>query len=251
MERSDPVTVATFFAEGEPFIPGGTLSLGEAVARHARVLRLGPGSPVRLVDGAGHRAAARLLRLSRDAAVVEVSGVEEMSPAPDVHLLLPVGDRDRMLWLAEKATELAVTTWRPVQWRRSRSVRPRGEGPLFASRLRARMIAALEQSAGARLPLVFPEASPDRAVAAAPDGTRVVLEPLGRPLLSVTLTAPVTVAVGPEGGLEPSELELLASADFVPVSLGDAILRFETAALAALATVRAALLVSSGTVHGT
>jgi 16S rRNA (uracil1498-N3)-methyltransferase len=51
----------------------------------------------------------------------------------------------------------------------------------------------------------------------------------------------VTLAVGPEGGFEEVELEALKAGGFVPVSLGRTILRFETAAVAALSAARAML----------
>ena len=107
------------------------------------------------------------------------------------------------------------------------------------------MAAALSQCEGAWLPDPFPEATLERAITAAPSGTRLVLDPDGPPLLASPLSAPVTIATGPEGGLESDELEKLVGAGFAPVSLGGHILRFETAALAALAVVRAALAASA------
>lgn len=241
MERAGGATVATFFAADEPLVVGAVVSLGDGVARHAHVLRLGPGSTVRLVDGAGRGALGTIVRLSREAAAIEIGDVRETAAPPAVHLLVPVADRDRMLWLAEKCTELAASSWRPVLWRRSRSVRPRGEGPTFAGRVRARMIAALEQSEGTRLPAVYPEATPARAVSAAPEGTRILLHPGGTPLLRIPIREPVSLAIGPEGGIDDEERHTLRGAGFVEASLTVSILRFETAAIAALAIARAAL----------
>lgn len=241
MERADHEAVATFYAADEPLQPGAVLTLGEQVARHVRALRCGPGHGVWLVDGLGRRASATIVRLTRDAVAAQVHTVEDVPPLPPVHLLVPVADRDRMLWLAEKATELGVTSWRPVLWRRSRSVMPRGEGNSFARKVRARMAGALEQSSAAHLPLLFPEAAPDRALAAAPEGTRLVLDASGPPILRATLRDVTTLAIGPEGGLEAAELAQLEGCGFERVSLGPGILRFETAAVAALAIVRAAL----------
>ena len=51
----------------------------------------------------------------------------------------------------------------------------------------------------------------------------------------------MTIAVGPEGGFEASEVATLAAAHFQAVRLGGNILRFETAAIAALAIVRSLL----------
>ncbi|HSA57029.1 MAG TPA: RsmE family RNA methyltransferase [Gemmatimonadaceae bacterium] len=241
MERTDRPGVATFLAADEPLVVGATISLGESVARHVRAVRYGVGNEIRLIDGAGKHARATIVRLSRETVAAQIDDVQEVAPLPAVHVLVPVADRERMLWLAEKAAELGVTSWRPVIWKRSRSVVPRGEGPTFTRKLRARMCGALEQSGGAHLPLLFPEATPDRAIAAAPDGARVVLEPAGDPLLDVALSAPVSLAIGPEGGFEAGELAQLEGAQFVRASLGTGILRFETAAVAAIAVARSVL----------
>jgi 16S rRNA (uracil1498-N3)-methyltransferase len=243
VERVDRPTVATFFAQG-PFAEGGSVTLGEDAAHHIRVRRLDVGQRLALVDGAGAVAEGRLVRVAKGHAVVDVVGVERRDPPSAVHLLVPVADRDRMLLLAEKCVELAATSWRPVLWRRSRSVSPRGEGATFQSKVRARMAAALTQCEGAWLPANYPDATVERAIAATPPGTRIVLDADGPPILSLPLGPVVSIAVGPEGGLERSERDELVAAGFAPASLGGHILRFETAALAALAVVRAALVLS-------
>ncbi|MFL5581799.1 MAG: 16S rRNA (uracil(1498)-N(3))-methyltransferase, partial [Gemmatimonadaceae bacterium] len=81
----------------------------------------------------------------------------------------------------------------------------------------------------------------ERAVAAAPQGTRLLLDAEGPPLLTIDVQSPVTIAVGPEGGVEPDERDALVAAGFAPARLAGHILRFETAAVAGLAVVRAAL----------
>ncbi|HET7565141.1 MAG TPA: RsmE family RNA methyltransferase [Gemmatimonadaceae bacterium] len=240
MERASQRSLATFFAADE-LVAGRTATLGAAEAHHARVRRIGVGEPVELLDGAGHIARGVLIKLSKAQAAVQVDVVERVDPLPDVHLMVPVADRDRMLWLAEKATELGVSSWRPTMWRRSRSVSPRGEGVTFQAKVRARMASALTQSRGAWLPLLHPDATLDRAIAAAPLGARFLLDATGEPLLTQSVSAPLTIAVGPEGGIEPEERNALVAAGFVPASLGTTTLRFETAAIAALAIVRSAL----------
>jgi 16S rRNA (uracil1498-N3)-methyltransferase len=246
VERVDRPTVATFFAHA-PLVAGNGVTLGEEAAHHMRVRRIEVGERVALVDGEGATASGTVVRLAKQTAVVDVERVERHEPLPEVHMAVPVADRDRMLWLAEKCVELGATSWRPVLWRRSRSVSPRGEGMTFTQKVRARMGAALTQSEGAWLPVIYPDATPERAAAAAPTaGARLLLDPDGPPLLSLPLTTPVTIAVGPEGGVERDERELLVAAGFAPASLGGHILRFETAAVGALAVVRTALLGGAG-----
>ncbi|MEP6858690.1 MAG: RsmE family RNA methyltransferase [Gemmatimonadales bacterium] len=243
MERTDRAPVATFFAT-HPLIAGGTVTLSEEAARHMRVARVAVGECIALRDGAGKAAIGTVVKVSRASALIEVSETSELSRAAAIHLLAPVADRERMLWLAEKATELGVTSWRPVLWLRSKSVSPRGEGPMFQAKVHARMTSALIQSGGGWLPDIFPESTIERAVAAAPLGTRVLLAKDGEPIIRVPMKAPVTIALGPEGGMEPAERDIFIGAAFLPVKLSDSTLRFETAGVAALAIATASLALS-------
>jgi 16S rRNA (uracil1498-N3)-methyltransferase len=208
--------------------------LGGEVARHLRALRLDQGSSVRVTDGQGSRATATIHRVARDSVQLDVLDVAYSERGPEVHVMVPVADKDRMLWLAEKAVELGITSWRPVLWKRSRSVASRGEGPAFRKRLWARMISALEQSGGAWLPDIHPEATVDRAIAAASGATRVLLDAAGGTIDPAALTHPAVFAVGPEGGIEVAEKALFAEAGFALASIARNTLRFETAAIAAL-----------------
>jgi 16S rRNA (uracil1498-N3)-methyltransferase len=244
MNAQDRGPVATLYAP-EPLVQGKAQSLGEEAAHHLRVMRAGVGDFIALRDGAGGAGEGTLVRLARRAVVVDVTDVWRIAPLAPVHLLAPIADRERMLWLAEKAAELGVTTWRPVLWRHSKSVSPRGEGTMFQQKLRARMLAALLQSQGGWLPETFPDATANRAIAASPEGTRLLLDASGEPILANPITAPATIALGPEGGFDDREHEALLNGGFKPVSLGTTRLRFETAGIAALAIVRAALAVSS------
>jgi 16S rRNA (uracil1498-N3)-methyltransferase len=243
VERTDRTPVATFFAS-DPLIAGGTVTLSEEAAHHMRVARVAVGECIALRDGAGKAAIGTVVKVSRASALIDVSETSELSRPAAIHLLAPVADRERMLWLAEKATELGLTSWRPVVWRRSKSVSPRGEGPMFQTKVHARMTSALIQSGAGWLPEIFPESTIERAVAAAPLGTRVLLAKDGEPIIRVPMKAPVTIALGPEGGMEPGERDVFIGAAFLPVKLSDTTLRFETAGVAALAIAAASLALS-------
>ncbi len=240
MERNGRAAV-TFFSS-DSFYPGVSVTLGEDAAQHARVLRIGPGEQVELRDGCGLAARGILSRVTKKSLAVDVTETWEIPNLPVVHMLVPVADRDRMLYLAEKVTELGGTSWRPVMWRRSRSVGPAGDGPAFQSRLKGRMIAALTQSRGGWLPELFPAAPVSRAIAAAPEGSRILLDANAETsLLSLNLEGPVSIAVGPEGGLDQRERDEIIEGGFMPASLVGGTLRFETAGIAALAIARAML----------
>jgi 16S rRNA (uracil1498-N3)-methyltransferase len=243
VECTDRAPVATFFAAA-PLTIGSTITLGDDAAHHIRVARVGVGECVGLRDGAGGAAVGTLVKVSKSTAVVDIDQVSHIARPSPIHLLAPVADRERMLWLAEKATELGVTSWRPVVWRRSKSVSPRGEGPTFQAKVRARMTSALIQSGGGWLPDLFPEATIERAISATPPGTRVILTKEGDGIAGVSMTSPVTIALGPEGGMEDPERAAFVDAGFLPVSLADGTLRFETAGVAAVAIAGASLALS-------
>jgi 16S rRNA (uracil1498-N3)-methyltransferase len=240
------VSLPTFVTD-EPFHAPSTVTLGEDDAHHMRVRRLETGTRVRLLDGLGRTGEGVLTQLAKRHATVSVDRAEDVMPPAPIHLLLPVADRDRMLWLAEKATELGVASWRPVLWKRSKHVTPRGEGTVFQQKARARMVSALAQSGGAWLPVMYPDASVEQAIESKPDGVAVLLDAAAPPMLHALVRSnggspsAVTIAVGPEGGFEPSERAALEAGGFIAASLGTNVLRFETAAVAGIAAARAAL----------
>ena len=243
MDGGDRPAVATFFVAAA-FAPGVTATLDESAAHHARVKRLETGHPVRVTNGAGLIGSGRIGAVKRAEVLVDVVSVESVERPAALHVRVPVADRDRMLWLAEKATELGVASWQAVRFRRSLSVSPRGEGDGFRAKLLARMKSALEQSGGAWLPEMLPEVDVE-FLAAPSDTLPILLDVGGPPLISAMGNASKQFApillVGPEGGIELSELASLTNRGWRTASLGATTLRFETAGIAAIAVMRALL----------
>ena len=241
VDGGDRAPVATFVGDS-PLVAGQIGELSEAAAHHARVKRLEVGDPVRMTDGAGAIAIGTIVALKKAGGGVRIDEVAAVPRPAGIHVRVPIGDRDRMLWLAEKATELGVESWQGVRYHRSMSVTPRGEGPAFAEKLRARMFAALEQSGGAWLPRILPDAAPD-AIDVPDAAVRVLLDVGGVPLIRLFPDGGPQAAVitfGPEGGLERAERALLAANGWQPARLAPTTLRFETAGVAAISVVRAA-----------
>ena len=119
------------------------MQLGEDAAHHIRVRRLEVGDAVYVANGAGAQAIGAIVAITKKDVDVSISEVFFSDQPAAVHLVVPIADRDRMLWCAEKCTELGATSWRPVMWNRSKSVSPRGEGEAFRVRVRNRMTSAL------------------------------------------------------------------------------------------------------------
>lgn len=255
MERADRATLSALPGAytSEPLHSSGSLIVDEETAHHFRVRRLVVGDRVRVTDGLGSLATASIATLGKRSATIELMELHQEPEPPPVRLLVPVADRDRMLWLAEKSAELGVRDWTPLSWERSRSVSPRGEGESFRARVRARMVAALIQSGGAWLPRLNEESDGASFCAAhrVEDGSgSLLLDGGGLPLMAVLArlldvapsgrhTLNLTLAIGPEGGFSADELAALVGAGFQSCSLGPRVLRFETAAIAAIAVIGA------------
>ncbi|TRX74681.1 16S rRNA (uracil(1498)-N(3))-methyltransferase [Pseudomonas mangiferae] len=106
--------------------------------------------------------------------------------------------------------------------------------------IREQLVLGLEQARDTRLPevLIEPRFKPfveDRLPALAAGSLGLLGHPGEHPPCPRAVEGPVTLAIGPEGGWIPYEVEKLAAAGLAPVQLGERILRVETAVTALLA----------------
>lgn len=165
-------------------------------------------------------------------------GEEVKSEAlPEIHVYVSIFKFDRMEWALEKLTELGVAHIVPViATRTAQHLAKAAEARVERWRKIAR-----EASQQARRVAPPEIAAPVRitAVKKESDTAGIVLSEVED---SVSLKAavagcrpPLALAFGPEGGWTPEELQLLESAGWKPASLGQTILRAETAAIAAVA----------------
>jgi len=156
--------------------------------------------------------------------------------SPDLWLLFAPIKKNRLDFLIEKATELGVSTLCPILSRRTIVSKVRTD------RLVAQAIEAAEQCERLNSPHVREPVPLTAHLESWPEErTLFVLdEHGGAPAIATVLAAcpqnqPAAFLVGPEGGFERSELDLLSKLPFVKrLSLGPRILRAETAAVAAL-----------------
>ncbi len=222
-------------------VRGDKAALTGKHAEHlSRVLRARVGQEFDVSAG-GRLRRGRVVAVDEDR--VEFALGEEL-PAPaeaQVTLLLAIYKFDRMEWALEKLTELGAARIMPVIARRTDAGLARAAGKRVE---RWRRIAqeAAEQSRRLEPPEILAPARLKDAVATTAL-TRIVLAESEQ---SVSLADVVRVhppgeslalAVGPEGGWAEDELRLFAEAGWTAASLGQRILRAETAAIAAMAIV--------------
>jgi 16S rRNA (uracil1498-N3)-methyltransferase len=178
---------------------------------------------------------------------VEFDLGEEISRArvTEITLVLAVFKFDRMEWAIEKCTELGVSRIVPVIARRTDSHLAAASAKR-AERWQRIALQAAEQSRRAAPPEI---AAPIKLAEALnhPRGLRIVLaeseeQTLLRDILKQENAADgIAMAVGPEGGWTESELQSFQNSGWILASLGNTILRAETAAMAATAVAASAL----------
>jgi 16S rRNA (uracil1498-N3)-methyltransferase len=227
----------------QPLAPGMELALGANGARHVQVLRLQPGDALTLFDGAGGQWSAAITAMSRREVRVRTLRHEAVERELALPVTLAVGmpANERMDGLIEKATELGVAAIQPLVCERS-VLRVAGERALRkAAHWLAVAAAACEQCGRNRLPeIAEPVALTEwlRALDSPADGGARWLLSLqdARPWPPARGAGrPVLLLSGPEGGFTPQEEDAARSAGFVACTLGQRVLRADTAPLAALA----------------
>lgn len=222
----------------------GRVTIFDEEAKHlARVRRVGIGETVELFDGRGNAWPAEVESIGKDRVELRVVGqlLPDRKPKLDLTLATAIPKGERFDWLVEKASELGVTRLVPLLTERG-VVDPRNSK---LERLRRLAIESAKQSGrNTLLEINQPVAWPQLCALEAKSGrSRLIAHPGGsligtyRPATDSARTA--TLAIGPEGGFSPSEIDLAIGAGWTQVGLGPTILRIETAAIAASAIVLA------------
>ncbi|MDR1045500.1 MAG: 16S rRNA (uracil(1498)-N(3))-methyltransferase [Candidatus Adiutrix sp.] len=224
--RADPETLEEVFLETDQ-------------ARHgALVLRLGPGAELEMTGPAG-LAPARVSTVGGQGGrprlgVIRCGPWRRVATLPGPRLALALISARRFDWAVEKAAELGASTLYPLLTERGKSggAQPgavrEGRWPRLAEEAR--------KQCGRPDRLEIGPALGFEELLALP-GPGFFLSPAGGSQGPAVPDPPPLLAVGPEGGFSPGEEEALLKAGFTAWRLGPALLRSETAALAALAVL--------------
>ncbi|MET0347683.1 MAG: 16S rRNA (uracil(1498)-N(3))-methyltransferase [Methyloceanibacter sp.] len=224
--------------------PGATIALGKDQAHYLRnVLRLKQGDNLLLFNGRDGEWWAELGEAGKKEAQVRLDHqIRPQEDGPDLHYLFAPLKRARLDYMVQKATELGASALRPVITRHTMTERVKSE------RLIANAIEAAEQCGILRVPEVMEPEKLAKLLDRWDEGRRLIFAdeqaPHVSPLeaLKTLAPGPLAVLIGPEGGFEREERAALVAKPFVlPISLGPRVMRADTAAVAALALVNAAL----------
>jgi len=203
-----------------------------------RVLRARVGQEFDISAGGVVRR-GRIATVQESRVEFELGEQVQAAPMANLTLVLAIFKFDRMEWAIEKCTELGVSRIVPVICRRTDSHLALA-ATKRADRWRKLALQAAEQSRRAVPPEIAAPVELQDALKATTVASRIVLAESEeqvelRDVLASHPEGEVALAIGPEGGWVEDELQLFQKAGWISASLGNTILRAETAAIAAVA----------------
>lgn len=231
-----------FFVDPDVF-DRDTIVLSGENAQHAKVLRLKEGEIILFCDGQGQECVCRVSQTAPETVLsVEDRRSSVSEPVVDVSVYVAFPKADKLEHVIQKATELGAREI--IAFPSSRCVSRPDEKSLKKKLERWQKIAlsAAQQSGRGRIPPVLVLNSFSAALSRAAQSDRALLfyENEDSYTLKMALEGSyrtVSLMVGPEGGLEETEVSQAQEAGLKICSLGKRILRCETAPLCALSAV--------------
>ena len=205
----------------------------------ARVLRMKEGDSLFITDGKGYFYRAQLLQANPKSCIV---AIEEELPQPkewnfNLHIAFaPTKKLDRIEWFVEKATEIGIDRFTPLNCRYSERKH------INATRLEKIMVSAMKQSQKCRLPQFDEMIKFNEFIKQPFQGQKFIAHCYDLPKQSLSQicekNTDTLILIGPEGDFSEKEVAKSIEHGFTPISLGESRLRTETAALVACHTVQ-------------
>ncbi|MEP2774980.1 MAG: 16S rRNA (uracil(1498)-N(3))-methyltransferase [Luteolibacter sp.] len=216
---------------------------GDEAKHAAQVLRIQPDQWITVFDGRGNFAEAKVLNVSRQRIDLMLDLADSKdTPMPEITLAQAIPKGKNMDWIVQKSVELGVSRIQPLITRHTIAT----PGDSKADKWRRTALEACKQCAQFTIPVIedpltFGQWLPNRPTTELSLIASLAEDPQN---LRETLAAhpeleSVTLLIGPEGDFSPEETQAAIAAGFIPVTLGDLVLRVETATLFSLSAIRA------------
>lgn len=229
----------------QPIELGTLITLPDAVAHHVQVLRLSIGDTITLFNGEGgeYSASLRLIEKKRIHAEVQAFSPKEAELPYAITLAQALPESSKMDGIIEKAVELGVTNIQPLSAQRCVTRLSGERAQKRHAHWQGIIVAASEQSGRNRLAQLAELADFQQWIRQKNTSPRILLTP--RATLSLACWArqqpaqAVTIMIGPEGGFNATEEQTASEQGVLLLSMGDRILRTETAGMAAVSALNA------------
>lgn len=219
-----------------PDIASDQYTLNEEESIHCvRVLRLGMGDAIQLIDGKGGLYQAKITSLNKKHVTVEVleKHIDPQKRNYSLHIAIaPTKNIERLEWFIEKATEIGIDEITPLLCEHSERKVVKEE------RLNKIITSAVKQSLQSYHPKLHPLTPFNEFLKRDTTATRMIahcMEDSSKQTIN-DINSPehnYLILIGPEGDFSPNEIAFALECGFKPLTLGNTRLRTETAALAA------------------
>jgi len=233
--------VHRFFLAPECFGPGSVTFPTPQARQLRQVLRLQAGDQVIVLDNSGWEYRVELEEMGKAAVrgIIRERRPSRGEPGLKITLFQALLKGDRLEFVLHKGTELGIAAFVPL---RSQRCIAQGPTPAKYGRWRRIIAEAAEQSGRGRLPALEPLQDFPQACRSAPGLALIPWEgergmSLRQALEKCPGSKQVSLFIGPEGGFTSAEIELARSCGLLSVSLGERILRAETAGLVAATVI--------------
>lgn len=224
-------------------ISGESVVLDSEQSRHiAKSLRMRVGDMLMLCDGKGNDYGSIIEEITKDSVRLKIcyKQVSEQEPSCRVTIYQGVPKGSKLEDIIQKCVELGVSRIVPTLTKRCVSRPDEKSGAKKNVRYNKIALEASQQSGRGIVPEIAQMKTLAQAIAEDDSDVKIVFyEGGGKPLREIITpdVKSVSVYIGPEGGFESEEVELIESKGGISATLGKRILRTQTAPVAALAAI--------------
>lgn len=206
---------------------------GRRLDHLSEVIRASKGDLLRAGLAGGNRGTAAVVSINDTEAVLELSLTSSPPPPLPLTLVVAVQRPKTVKKILQYASSAGIKSiWFVRTWRVDKSYM---ESPVFSGEsIRENLVLGLEQSRDTIFPEVhlkerFKPFVQDELPAIIKGGAALVAHPTAETPCPRNISGCCTLALGPEGGFIPYEIDLLAAEGFLPVTIGERPLRTEFA----------------------
>ena len=235
-----------FFVSEEQINGENAYIEGSDVNHIANVLRMKPGEELLISVKGDWDYLCKIVDIETDRVNLKVLESMEQRELPvNITLLQGIPKSDKLEMIIQQAVELGVSEIIPVKTKRVVVKIDEKKVDTKVNRWNAIAESAAKQSKRSIIPKVYEPMSIDNALEIVKDfGVKLIpyenadgIDKTRKILDNMDKTKNISVFIGPEGGLEESEVERIKGSGFEVITLGKRILRTETAGLALLSNI--------------
>lgn len=235
-------SISRYFLPANQWKPAKITLTGDEAHHCTRVLRSKLGETVEIFDGEGNSAQGEITSLTKEKVEILLNKPASNSNRPkEIHLIQSIPKGSNMELIVQKAVELGITSIQPLITEHT-IVRPEQMDKKITKWKRI-ALEACKQCGQNYLPTIHPARKFSDWLthrSAADINLVAALLPTSRPLAEMFSTTPqsATFLIGPEGDFSDTEYQKIINAGYQPATLGDIVLRVETATLYCLSVIK-------------